>query len=82
MERWGDAQKRKYLEELNSGIRTLGHMPGLGMERAEISEGLRQYVIGLHVVYYRDFERHIRIVRILHQSMDPEMHLGREDSIP
>jgi len=44
--------------------------------RKEIDTGLLSYRINQHVVYFRNSEDEIIIVRILHTRMDPEKHLS------
>ena len=47
----------------------------MGRTRDEIAENLRSFPVGRHVVYLRDTETTLLIVRILHQNMDPERRL-------
>ena len=74
---WGAAQKRKYLDQLMAAFAALRDRPGLGTARGAIESGLRSHPAGRHVVYYRDSEDTLVIVRVLHQRMGPDIHFGQ-----
>jgi toxin ParE1/3/4 len=77
LERWGAAQKRRYLAVIRQRFRILRRSPTLGRSRNDISPGLRGIAAGSHVVFYRDGDANtILVVRILHQSMDMQRHLA------
>ena len=40
-------------------------MPLLGRERPELLPGLRSFVVGHHVVFYRPFDGGIEVARVL-----------------
>jgi toxin ParE1/3/4 len=40
-------------------------MPHLGRERPELSPGLRSFVVGHHVIFYRLFDSGVEIARVL-----------------
>ncbi|MFT4184560.1 MAG: type II toxin-antitoxin system RelE/ParE family toxin [Rhizobium sp.] len=42
---------------------------------ADIREGYFKYLVGFHVIYYRQQDMEIAIIRILHQRMDVSLHL-------
>ena len=46
----------------------------MGTDRRDMDEGLRSHPAGKHVIYYRETKRHLVIVRVLHQNMEPERH--------
>jgi toxin ParE1/3/4 len=72
---WGAAQKSRYLAEIQAALVHLRDTPAMGRTRDEIAENLRSFPVGRHVVYLRDTETTLLIVRILHQNMDPERRL-------
>jgi len=43
--------------------------------RADIRKGYFKYLVGSHVIYYRQQDMEIVIIRILHQRMDVSLHL-------
>ena len=74
-ERWGEAQADRYLDELDAGLRTLRRFPEMGADYSHVRTGYRRYSINHHRIFYRLTERSIEIVRVLHESMDPEPYL-------
>jgi len=59
-----------YVSALNDCFYQLVENPELGHKRREIREELRSIPSGSHIVFYRIFKNHTRIVRILHGSRD------------
>lgn len=74
-DKWGVDQRRQYLSQLDTVLRTLAKNRGLGVKRDEIRNGARSHVIASHVIWYRIVHKDIEILRILHHAMDPENHL-------
>lgn len=74
-ETWGEAQADRYFDQLDNGLKTLGHNPDIGKNRDSIRKGYRSFQINRHVVFYQVASSTIRIVRVLHVRMDPEQHL-------
>jgi toxin ParE1/3/4 len=72
---WGAAQKRKYLGQIKVGFKAVWDTPGIGIRRDDIHAGLRAHPVRKHVVFYRESKTELVIVRVLHESMNPELHL-------
>ncbi len=72
---WGAAQKRKYLGQIKDGFKAVRNTPGIGTRRDDIHKGLRAHPVRKHVIFYRVTRTELAIVRVLHQSMTPELHL-------
>jgi len=72
---WGAAQRRKYLGQIKNGFRALRDTPGIGARRDDILEGLRALPVRKHVIFYRETATELTIVRVLHENMDPKLHL-------
>ncbi len=72
---WGAAQKRKYLGQIKGGFKAVRDTPGIGIRREDIRNGLRARSVQKHVIFYRETKSEVVIVRVLHQSMNPELHL-------
>ncbi len=72
---WGAAQRRNYLGHLKDGFKALRDTPGIGARRDDIHEGLRAHPVGKHIVFYRETKAVLTVVRVLHQSMNPDPHL-------
>lgn len=75
IERWGDAQCEKYLADLEIRFNTIARAPERGRKCDDVSPGLMKQPEGRHVVFYRVRSDRVVIVRVLHDSMDPELHL-------
>jgi len=67
---FGIEQAEKYTLEFQDSFDLLAEHPFSGRERNEIREGLRSLPKDAHVIFYRVFKNHIRIVRVLHGSRD------------
>ncbi len=58
-----------------SAIQELLSHPQPGSVRDDVAPGLRSRRVGQHLVFYRVYDRSIRIIRILHTKMDPAAHV-------
>ena len=74
-ENFGERQKRKYLKLLRDKMRSAAKSPDKGQKRSEIKEGYYSIRAGGHHIYYRIKETHIDIIDVLHQSMEPDLHI-------
>ena len=72
---WGAAPKRKYLGHIKDGFKAVRDTPGIGTRRDDIHRGLCAHPVRKHVIFYRDTKTELTIVRVLHESMSPELHL-------
>lgn len=73
---WGAHQKRKYLGQIRDSFKAIRDTPGLGAPRDIIAKGLCAHRVGKHVIFYRETKNELVIVRVLHETMDPERHLS------
>lgn len=69
-QKFGKNQALSYLIELRSYFELLLKNPNLGKHRDEIKVGLLSFPYASHIIFYRIFKNHIRIVRVLHGSRD------------
>jgi len=74
-ENWGMTQADKYLSELETCFIELASHPGLGKHRPEIRSGYHSIPKNHHIIFYRQQQECIEIIRILHQRMDMELLL-------
>jgi toxin ParE1/3/4 len=74
-DRWGREQRNNYLSMLDSCFHTIAYQPRIGVACDNIRSGYRKYHVGRHLLFYRQINNHIEIIRILHDSMDMESHL-------
>ncbi len=72
-QQWGDQQRRAYMAKLEQALQDLAAFPELGRLRDDLAPGLRGYLAGEHIIYYRAEPASITIVRVLHRKMDSGM---------
>lgn len=70
LETWGKQQRDTYRKLFSEAFRKLARYPGMGRGRNEISQSLRSYPVGSHVIFYSVTEAADGIVvhRIFHGS--------------
>jgi toxin ParE1/3/4 len=73
--RFGLAQVRKYISELEQHLAALAANGSIGRDASEVASGMRRFSFGSHVIFYQPDGTGILIVRILHHSMDVHRHL-------
>jgi toxin ParE1/3/4 len=78
-QQWGAAQRKIYLADLVAAFERLATSPNLGRSRDEVRKGLYSYPCGRHVIFYRNSQGDIEIVRILHdrQSLQKAFEKSR-----
>jgi toxin ParE1/3/4 len=69
-QKFGQDQAINYLIELRSYFDLLLQNPEIGKQRNEIRKGLYSFPYASHIIFYRIFRNHLRIVSILHGSRD------------
>ena len=74
-ERWGAAQARRYVRELQRAIETVARAPQRGRACDDVRHGYRRFSAGMHVIFFRILDEQVEIVRVLHQRMDFDQHL-------
>jgi toxin ParE1/3/4 len=72
---WGADQARRYRDALRGRLALLRERPRLGRPREELASGLRSLPCGRHVIFDKDAEERLEVLRILHGGMDVRRHL-------
>jgi toxin ParE1/3/4 len=72
---WNEAQADRYLSALELGIRKLVDDPKTGKPRDNLRPGYWSRRIEHHVAFYTFTDNELRIRRVLHEVMDPDLHL-------
>lgn len=72
---WGREQRNKYLTKLDESFHLLAEKPHIGRTCDDILMGYQKYHIGRHLIFYRQSDKDIEIIRILHDRMDIEIHM-------
>ncbi len=73
-DRWGEQQADTYYREIIKTIELLAMGDRQG-RKANVRDGYLKYPIGRHLVYFTRENDRIKVVRVLHQSMDVDRHL-------
>jgi toxin ParE1/3/4 len=75
LKNYGESQRKKYLKQLRDKMRLASKNPDGGQKRDDIKAGYYSIRAEKHYIYYRDGNIHIEIIDVLHQSMEPRLHL-------
>jgi toxin ParE1/3/4 len=75
LDNWGAKQATSYIDGLEKRAQSLADAPNLGKDYGDLAIGLRGFVYQSHVIYYLEAKHGITIVRVLHQRIDPALHL-------
>lgn len=75
-ERFGLAQAARYQQALNGRIREAVAAPTIGRPYVQARSGTRRLVSGRHFIYYRAEGDRLLVIRVLHQRMAQQAHLG------
>ena len=79
LDTWSQAQTLSYIEGLEKLMRSLAQAPKLG--NIYLSDGLRVFSYLSHVLSFIKETHGITIIRVLHENMNPALHVGKEDSL-
>jgi toxin ParE1/3/4 len=74
-DRFGPLQADRYLDELEGEMRECVTRPESGKNRDAFRAGYRTRLVRKHVIFYTATDVQVLIQRILHGSMDFEIHL-------
>ncbi|WP_175836211.1 type II toxin-antitoxin system RelE/ParE family toxin [Burkholderia multivorans] len=73
-EHWSLEQAEHYVGELAAAFERLARGEWIGRS-TRAGEGYRRYIVGSHVVFYRETTEALDVIRVLHQRMDVDRHL-------
>ncbi|MDR0702330.1 MAG: type II toxin-antitoxin system RelE/ParE family toxin [Azoarcus sp.] len=71
---WGLTQADNYTDDIRDACNALASGDRQGRP-VDVRPGYLKYLIGSHVVYFRDYATRLEVVRILHNRMDVDRHL-------
>ncbi len=75
-EHWGMQQLARYREKLETAFAAIQTNPDAGYRREDLPFTHRLYLVGSHVIVYREeASGELSVVRILHQRMMLSSHL-------
>jgi len=73
---WGEDQADLYIDLLMIRVTWLTVNKGLWQSRPEIRDDVFSYTEKSHVICFSEHSGNIDILRVLHGSMDPDLHLA------
>jgi toxin ParE1/3/4 len=74
-ETWGEKQLQAYRDKIDDALQAISQNPQLGHHRNDLPPAFSAYLVGSHVIVYRDLGAAIGIARILHQRMSLARHV-------
>ena len=74
-ETWGEKQLQVYRDKIDGALQAISWNPQLGHRRHDLPPALLAYLVGSHVIVYRELGEAVGIVRILHQRMSLARHI-------
>lgn len=72
---WDEAQAERYVRGILAAAQVVPEHPKRGLSCDEVRKGYRLYIVGSHVIFYKELLEGIEIVRILHGRMKVARHL-------
>jgi len=74
-EQWSEAQADRYLSAIENGLQKLVSQPKGGKQRDSLRTGYWSKRIKHHVAFYTFTDDELRVRRVLHEVMDPDINL-------
>lgn len=72
---WGEQQADHYCDGLAKAFELLAETPQVRRLRTELTPPVRIHHVKHHLIVYLEIEGGIRLIRILHGSMEMDSHL-------
>jgi plasmid stabilization system protein ParE len=72
---WGAVSADQYLDSLDEFLETLINSPARFALRRDFKPPVKIATFKSHLVIFLESNRHIQVIRVLHQSMDVPQHL-------
>lgn len=73
--RWSVVQAESYQDDLAAAFEGLASGRKVGRPVEVRRSGYLKYAVDAHMIYFREAETEIIVVRILHSKQDPQRHL-------
>ncbi|NOR43609.1 MAG: type II toxin-antitoxin system RelE/ParE family toxin [Gammaproteobacteria bacterium] len=74
---FGAAQTEHYFVALKECIGLLADNPGIGHNAEDLLPDYFRFPYESHVIFYKRLSTSILVVRILHERMDPKLHIKK-----
>jgi toxin ParE1/3/4 len=75
LSQWGLEQTERYIDDLAAAFQLLSSSPRLGKSCDNIRSGYRKHPTLRHVIYYREIDYGVEIIRVLHDHQLAARHL-------
>ncbi|MEM8592233.1 MAG: type II toxin-antitoxin system RelE/ParE family toxin [Pseudomonadota bacterium] len=76
MDNWGFDQAETYIRDLVAACEAAASRTRPSRSAEFVRSGYRKIASGRHMIYFRQEDDHIEVIRILHQRMDVGEHLA------
>lgn len=73
--KFGIKQRRLYLNDIANKFELLANKRDMGIERSNLRKDYYSILIHKHIIFYKKYNYGIRIIRVLHQSMEFDKHI-------
>lgn len=73
--KFGSQKTKTYLQSIHKKMKALAVNPFSGTARDDLKDEYYSAFVGSHTIYYRVISSHIEVIDVLHQSMEPSIHL-------
>ncbi len=80
LENWGEAQAKTFVGKLAAAIRRISETPERNPLRRITGRLFRVLRCERHLIYYRDDDSGVLIVRVLHAGRNIESEIGEDES--
>jgi toxin ParE1/3/4 len=74
-QQWGVEQADRYIDLLTAAFAELAEAPRIAPACEHIRPGYRRWRVGHHMIYFRETNDGVVVVRVLHERMDTRRHL-------
>jgi toxin ParE1/3/4 len=72
---WGAPQADLYMRGIFDALSILATNPLLGIDRHQVKAGYRSHICGRHILWYKNVDGLVVLIRVLHSAMDVKRHL-------
>jgi toxin ParE1/3/4 len=73
---WGDEQADRYVAAIEAAAVLLSENPNIGTIQRYNGRDYRRWRVGEHAFIFRRIGNELRVIRILHVSMDGKRHIN------
>jgi toxin ParE1/3/4 len=76
---WGPHQTSRYLDALRDTMKGLAQGSVVSRPRSDLRPAILMATSGRHSIFFESDESRILVIRVLHDSMDYQRHLGTDE---